>query len=292
MKITNETGLPETVFLALTRNDYTRGKSDRSVTQLIDAPRAQILRAEQEDNITEDASDMLWSVLGTAVHKMFEDQDIDNHIMEQRLYAEVDNWVISGAIDVQRHESDGSVGVLDYKCTSVWSVINGPKPEWEKQLNMYAWLVHECKDLAVSKLSAIVILRDWQRKKAEFDSSYPQAPIVVVDVPLWSLWDQDAYVKERVRIHQHAGFERLTGGELPPCTDEERWRRKDVIAVKKKGGKKAVKLFADMDKAKAYVKEGQEIEVRKGEFVRCADNWCRVADYCDQWKREVEDATE
>lgn len=36
MNVTNLTGLPETVYKALTRNEYTRGKSDRSVTQLID----------------------------------------------------------------------------------------------------------------------------------------------------------------------------------------------------------------------------------------------------------------
>ena len=284
MNVTNLTGLPETVFKALTRNEYTRGKSDRSVTQLIDGPRPQILRTEQADNITEDAADMVWSVLGTAVHKVFEGERVDGHIIEERLYAEVDNWVISGAIDLQRHEEDGTVGILDYKCTSVWSVLNGPKPEWEKQLNFYAWLVRECKGLDVTSLSIIVILRDWQRMRAEFDSSYPQAAIQSIDVPLWSVWDQDAYVKERVRVHQHASFARMTGGKLPECTDQERWHREGKIAVKKKGGKKALKLFTSMDEANAYLKEGQEIEVREGEYVRCAGNWCRVAEYCDQWR--------
>jgi len=154
MIITNQTNLPEPVFLSLTHSDYTKGESNRSVTQLIDSPRVRILRKEHEEQIMEDAADMVWSVLGTAVHKMFEQHDADGHISEERLYAEVDNWIISGAIDIQRAEDDGSVTVLDYKCTSVWSVIYG-KPEWEKQLNFYAWLVEHSKNLDVKSLQIV-----------------------------------------------------------------------------------------------------------------------------------------
>jgi hypothetical protein len=175
MNITNHTALPEPVFQALTRSDYTKGGSNRSVTQLIDSPRVRILRKENDERISEDVADMLWSVLGTAVHKMFEDNEVEGHISEERLYAEVENWIISGAIDVQRGEADGKVTVLDYKCTSAWSVIYG-KPEWDKQLNFYAWLVEHCKEIEVGKLQIVAVLRDWQRKKAEVDSHYPQAP--------------------------------------------------------------------------------------------------------------------
>ena len=71
MIITNQYNLPEPVFNALTHSDYSRGSSNRSVTQLIDSPRVRILRKEHDDQIFEDASDMLWSVLGTSVHHMF-----------------------------------------------------------------------------------------------------------------------------------------------------------------------------------------------------------------------------
>ena len=69
--------------------------SNRSVTQLIDSPRVRILRKEHDDEIFEDASDMLWSVLGTSVHHMFEQHQLED-IVEERLYAEVDDWVIMG----------------------------------------------------------------------------------------------------------------------------------------------------------------------------------------------------
>jgi len=285
MIITNHTGLPEPVFKALTRNDYSKGKSNRSVTQLIDSPRVRVLRKENDEKIEEDAADMLWSVLGTAVHKMFEEHEADQHIVEERLYAEIENWVISGAIDIQREEGDGSVTILDYKCTSAWSVIYG-KSEWDKQLNFYAWLAEHDKGCTVGALKICAVLRDWQRKKAEVDSSYPQAPIVIVDIPLWSQQVRDEYVRERVRIHQEAEFERLTGGDLPLCSDEERWKKDDQFAVKKIGTKRAIKLFDSMDDAFAYMKENQEIEARKGRSVRCEDNYCKVAEFCDQYRRE------
>jgi len=282
MKITNHTALPEPVFQALTRSDYTKGSSNRSVTQLIDSPRVRILRKENDDHISEDAADMLWSVLGTAVHKMFEDNEVEGHISEERLYAEVEGWVISGAIDVQRGEADGKVAVLDYKCTSAWSVIYG-KPEWDKQLNFYAWLVEHCKDIEVGKLQIVAVLRDWQRKKAEVDSQYPQAPIVMVDIPLWSFEERDAYVRGRVKIHQDAEFQRLTGEDLPPCSSEERWKKEDSFAVKKSGNKRALRVFDSMEQAEEYMKDGMEIEVRKGKCVRCEDNYCKVAEFCDQY---------
>jgi hypothetical protein len=282
MNVTNNTFLPEPVFQALTRSDYTKGSSNRSVTQLIDSPRVRILRKENDERISEDAADMLWSVLGTAVHKMFEDNEVDGHISEERLYAEVDNWVISGAIDIQRTEEDGSVAVLDYKCTSAWSVIYG-KPEWDKQLNFYAWLVEQCKDISVGKLQIVAVLRDWQRKKAEVDSQYPQAPIVMVDIPLWTKEERDEYVRGRVKIHQDAEFQRLTGGDLPLCSGEERWKKEDSFAVKKSGNKRAIRVFDSMEQAEEYMKDGMEIEVRKGKCVRCEDNYCKVADFCDQY---------
>ena len=64
------------------------------------------------------------------------------------------------------------------------------------------------------------------------------------------------------------------------------WKKDDQFAVKKIGTKRAIKLFDSMDDAFAYMKEGQEIETRKGRSVRCEDNYCKVAEFCDQYRRE------
>jgi len=254
------------------------------VTQLIDSPRVRILKTEHDNLIQEDASDMVWSVLGTAVHNMFGQHQPDGHIVEERLFAEVDNWVISGAVDLQRSEEDGTVTLLDYKCTSVWSVIYGKK-EWDRQLNFYAWLVEQNGETKVSALSIVAVLRDWQRNRSG-EKNYPQAPIVIVDIPLWSRQDRDSYVRERVRLHDEAEFLRLTGEPLPLCSDDERWKKPDTFAVKKEGNKRALRVLDSMQHAEEYMgeKEGLAIEVREGRYTRCEDNWCRVAEWCDQWR--------
>ena len=162
MRLTNKHNLPKPVVDSLTKNNYSRGSSNRSITQLIDSPRIRILRAEHDAEMTEDASDKVWSVLGTAVHNMFEDAVSEKeHISEERLFIEQDGWEISGAIDLQETESDGSVTVSDYKCTSVWSVMYG-KAEWANQLNAYAWLVRHVKKVPVSSCQIVAVLRDWK----------------------------------------------------------------------------------------------------------------------------------
>ena len=162
MRLTNKYNLPQPVVDSLTKDTYSRGSSNRSITQLIDSPRIRILRAEHDEEMEEDASDKVWSVLGTAVHNLFEDAVSEKeHISEERLFIDHEGWELSGAIDLQETESDGSVTVSDYKCTSVWSVIHG-KAEWVNQLNAYAWLVRHVKKVPVSKCQIVAVLRDWK----------------------------------------------------------------------------------------------------------------------------------
>ena len=292
MKITNQFNLPEIVVTALVQDDYTKGKSNRSVTQLIDAPKIAILQREHEDDISQDVVDFLWSRFGTSVHGMFEKAVADNEqagvISEERLYAEEQGWTISGAIDLQEVHADGVI-VSDYKVTSVWSVVND-KIEWHNQLNAYAWLVRSVKDLPVKSLRVIAILRDWQRRKAQMEPDYPKSPIHIVSIPLWAAGDADKYIADRVKLHQDAEFAWLTGGEVPDCSAKERWRKETTYAVTKKGRKRALRVLKSLGEAEKY-QEGVDgvtiVEERRGESTRCSQNWCRVAQWCDQFKLEV-----
>lgn len=284
MKLTNKFGLPDPVVRALTRSEYSKGDSNRSITQLIDSPRVRILRQEHWDDLEEDVSEKMWAVMGTAAHKMFEDTADEKHVSEERLYTEIDGWVISGAIDVQKIENDGIV-VMDYKTTSVWSVILG-KSQWEYQLNCYAALVRRVKNVPVKGLKVIAILRDWRSKDAEEKPDYHRAPIVEVNIPLWEPEKQDAYLNGRVALHQKAEFDRLTGSELPWCSDDERWIKENKWALKRKGQKRAVKVFDNEPDAIAAVQDGMEVEFRRGEATRCKANWCRVSAWCSQYQAE------
>ena len=301
MKITNKAGLPE-AFLNFARDDkYTKGKADISVTTLIDSPRVKLLRDKMSDQLEGDVIDMIWPLFGTAVHHILESaKESDDVTVEERLYADVAGWTLSGALDHQEVLPDGSVMITDYKVTSAWSVILG-KDEWEMQQNCYAWLVENStlgtnRGRQVSKIRICAILRDWQKRKAQFDPDYPQYPVAIVELPLWSSEDREKYIYERVDAHQQAQIMFDTEDKLPLCSSKEQWAKPDTWAVKEKGKARAKRVLQSEEDALAYVEansSGDEIlgeapkklvvEHRKGELTRC-EGYCSVSEFCDQYK--------
>jgi len=285
--ITNKHNLPQTLVNLAESRDYSRGNSHRSITQLIDAPQISVLRMINENRITEDVVDTFWANLGSALHYITEKGADDKHLVEERLFVDVEDWTISGAIDVQRLEDDNSITIMDYKFTSVWAVKN-PKLDWERQLNCYAYLVEENKKVKIKELQIICFLRDWNRNNAKRDINYPQQQIVVVPIKLWDFEERSKYVADRVRTHQEALQDYMNGKDMAECTFEEMWKREDTYAVKKKKNKRALKVFEIETDAKEFAKEkGEEYEVefREGVAVRCEDNYCKVNQWCPQYQQ-------
>ena len=283
--ITNNFNLPQFVVDALTYSDYSRGDSDISVTQLIDSPRIAQLQKQFADQQSRDAVDFVWSRFGTSVHTMFEESLKGSDVItEERLFAETQGWKLSGAIDAQEVTPDGVI-ISDFKVTSVWSVVFD-KTSWHKQLNVYAYLVRKAKGQTVKKVQIVALLRDWVRRKAEEGGDYPSAPIVIIDIPLWSDEEQDDYVESQMKAHIEAAN---TETDLIHCTSEETWEKAAVYAVMKKGRKSAVRLFSSEAEANERVaKEGDNhyLEIRKGEKTRCTQDWCGVSQWCDQFQAE------
>lgn len=293
----NKFNLPETIVRAVSNDDYDRGDSVISVTQLISPPRIVVLQKANENNLEADVSDRIPSLLGTAVHKIVEKgaEGLDNYVLEERLFLEVFGWKISGAVDVQIDNGDGTWAINDYKVTSVYSVLS-EKPEWEEQLNCYAYLAYESKGRKVTSLKIVAILRDWLRKQAELKSDYPQSQVVVVDIPLWPYEKQKAYVEDRVSKHQAAQNAVDNGEPVSYCTDQERWVRGETWALMKEGRKSAVKLYDNKEDAINAAKElgeskglstGHYVEHRPGSPIRCAGNYCLVSNWCRQWQEEL-----
>ncbi len=291
MEITNNYNLPQS-FVDFARNDkYSKGNADISVTTLIDSPRVRLMRDHYASKRVVDVVDMVWPLFGTAVHQVLESTQEDDVVLEERLFSTVNDWVLSGAVDHQK-VTDSSIEITDYKVTSVWSVIHG-KIEWERQLNVYAYLAQRQKGRKVTSLQICAILRDWNRRDAQRKPDYPQAPVVLVDVPLWDEEKRINYVHERVQIHQDAQFNYDLAEHFPSCSDDEIWKRDDAWAVKKKGLKRAMRVFYNEEEANNFAKaqggiQGvpMEIEYRAGESVRCNGNYCGVADFCSQFKGE------
>ena len=98
MILTNKFGLPDTIVNVLKRPHYSKGDSHISVTELLSPPQIVQLRAKHDAEIEQDASEMVWSLFGTAVHNVLEHGKDDHHIVEERIFTDVDGWRISGQL--------------------------------------------------------------------------------------------------------------------------------------------------------------------------------------------------
>ena len=284
MKITNKFGLPQTIVNALERPTYSKGKAHLSATELLNSPQIVVLRKQHLDELESDASDMVWSLFGSAVHHILEQGGDDNHLVEERLHSEMDGWNISGAIDLQIIHPDG-IEVNDYKTVGVYGVMQ-EKKEWEEQLNIYAWLVEEVKKTPVTALKIVAIIRDWNRRDAGTRAGYPAAPVAVIDIPLWDMQRREEYVRTRIHAHSEALFAMETGEPIPSCSPEDCWEKPTTYAVKKEGGVRAKIVCASEEEAnEELVKAGKGyfLETRLGERTRCA-NYCQVSQWCEQYK--------
>ena len=288
MKLTNKFNLPETFVNVIKRPQYSKGSSEISVTEILSPPQLVLLRRQHQEDIEQDAADMVWSLFGSAVHNILEHGKDDHHIVEERLFTTFEGWSISGAIDLQEM-IDGKVLIADYKVTSAWTV-QQEKQEWIDQLNLYAWLVERVKGEKVAGLQIIGIVRDWSRREAALKDTYPQAPIVTLDIPLWSQEDREAFVKQRLSMHNEANFAAVSG-LMPHCTSEEMWEKKTTYAVMKEGGKRAKKVFEIKEDAAVFAgqqKDSHYIETREGGRTRC-ESFCQASPFCKQYQTYLKD---
>lgn len=279
--LTNHHGIDPAIVRAIENDPYEHG-GDVSVSGLLLPPQMAALRHQHRDELTEDASERLWALLGQAMHVVLERGAHDNELSEERLNAEVAGWTVAGKPDLWREAGGGEL--VDYKVTSVYSFLLGDKPEWEMQLNLYAALYRR-HGFPVTKLTIAAILRDWVKTRTLTDGDYPRIPFQSVAVRVWPAEEAERVLEERVALHQAARV-----GEYGPCTDAERWYRGDRWAVMKRGRKSAVRVL-DTEAAAQAVLESQQrtakpgdsfyMEQRPGANTRC-ESYCIVAQWCGQ----------
>jgi hypothetical protein len=283
MILTNKYNLPVALVNAMTKDSYTKGAAEYSVTGLLQPPKVALLQKIHSYEMSQDVSEKAYTFLGTALHKVLEDTVApEGHTFEERLFAELDGVTISGAIDIQEDTPMG-VTIWDYKTTSVWAVMN-EKMDWTWQLNMYKWFVEKAKGKKVGALKICAFLRDWSKNgKGE---NYPSASIVVIDLPMWSFDEIEAFMRERLNAHVLAKNLAVMGEEfIPPCSNEERWMSETTYAVKREGRKTAIRvLTTEKEATELAEKENGYVEIRSGEPRRCAGNYCGVAQWCKQYQ--------
>lgn len=287
MIITNKHGLPDTLMALATSDNYSKGDADYSVTEIISPARIARLRRKHYTQMTQDVSDMMWQLLGSALHVVAEKGQTEGYITEERLYAEIDGVILSGAIDIQKVTPQG-IEITDYKFTSAWS-LRQDKFEWDAQQNIYAYLVRKVKKLPVTKVQICALVRDWSRREAAIKPSYPQSPIVVIDLKMWTNEETEKYIRERLNAHRDSKVSADWNEELPPCNESERWSRDTQYAVRREGRKTAIRVLDSAEAADAMaLEEKGYVEVRKGESVRCTGNYCGVNEWCSQYQQSKE----
>jgi len=287
MIITNKHGLPDTLMALATSDNYSKGDADYSVTEIISPARIARLRRKHYTQMTQDVSDMMWQLLGSALHVVAEKGQTEGYITEERLYAEIDGVILSGAIDIQKVTPQG-IEITDYKFTSAWS-LRQDKFEWDAQQNIYAYLVRKVKKLPVTKVQICALVRDWSRREAAIKPSHPQSPIVVIDLKMWTNEETEKYIRERLNAHRDSKVSADWNEELPPCNEAERWSRDTQYAVRREGRKTAIRVLDSAEAADAMaLEEKGYVEVRKGESVRCTGNYCGVNEWCSQYQQSKE----
>lgn len=285
MKFTNRHKLPEAIVEAIKHNWYSGHKEHRfaSVTELLKPTKQFILNKRHYREIVQDASEMIWMLLGSAIHKVLEAAEIDNSISEERLSITVDDAVITGGFDLYK---DGIV--TDFKFTGVWNYSSDSrKDEWEKQLNLYAYLLRQ-HGFAVKALQIVAIFRDWQKSKSISNPAYPQQ-VETISLKLWD--DETVLGFLRERISELKSCDELSDDMIPECSPTERWQTDDQYAVYKTGGNRALRLFASREEAETFRNEHKEASqlqiVVRSELPRRCQDFCPVNRFCHYYQNQT-----
>jgi len=282
LKINNKLNLPQPFVDAVTR-EYEYKDKQYSVTTILKDVREILLTRRHNNEIEQDVADMIWLIFGTAVHKVLEEsQEEASEVKEEHFVEEVENgYKLSGQADLYNLEQKM---VTDYKTCSVWKVIYDDWDDYKKQLLMYAWAFKKM-GFEADKGQIVAVIKDYSKTKAKTDSNYPQYPVYK---KIFNFTEQDfeeieTYIKEKFK--QIAENEQTPDDDLPICSEEARWNDGDKYAVKKRGNKRALRVYDTLEEAENHLKEDEslELEIRKGEDKKCLE-YCSCCEFCNYWK--------
>ena len=281
MNITNKFNLPQPFVDLVSGDTYSKGESDITTTGLAQPPKIAELTRRHGGEITMDASEKVWTMMGTANHYVLEQialRNSERYVTEQRFYLDIDGVKLGGQIDLFDRETET---LWDYKVSSVYKAMSDDKLEWTKQANVNK-LLCEHNGFHPKKLAILLVMKDWKRKEAEFKADYPKCAIQEIPIPIWREEETLAYIKSRINLHNAAKLIEEDDA-IPVCTEEERWAKPTTWAVlKEKGAKRAVNggLYELESEALAHAKRiSGAVEKRDGSNPRC-ENYCQVRQWC------------
>jgi len=298
------------VFLATDNYDY--DEETISVTKLIKPLRQIILGSRVPQTMSlSDISGLVKSRMGNAIHDAIERAWVDHKdasmtalgypkrlverivvnpdpdtvtedqipvYLEQRSYREVMGYTISGKFDFVAESR-----VEDFKSTSTMAWTSDNKEEdYRLQGSMYRWL--NPKIITDDMMAINFLFTDFQAFRAKTDPTYPPHATPQKLIPLMSLDETDAYVRNKLTM-----FERYKDAEeadLPLCSDKDLWRKETVWKYYKNPEKtqRATKDFKT-DKQAAYARLAADkgvglVREIPGEVIAC--KYCDGFPICSQ----------
>jgi CRISPR/Cas system-associated exonuclease Cas4 (RecB family) len=311
-----------------------------SVTQLSWGPQQYKLYHQHYDEIETRVEDSANLIIGLAVARFYENEVlVDNSLKEEKLEwkhrvgrlldadtderdmryipmkGEVADMTLVGKPDVYYQEInhihvfgegdrihlDSVVADVKTRLAMGFSEETAVKPEYEIQLNAYAFLLRKY-GFRVDKLMLHYVLTGWNPEKAK-QKGFPNSSVVEVEVPMWD--NSGGQFEEYATLKMEAFYDAIQPDSTPrPCTAEERWVRGwRVQAVPKK--KRALRVLDTEEEAYRWCEENKWrvgpdapfmvgckglATVEPAQSIKCA-NYCPVTRWCEQWKEEQGEKT-
>ena len=285
-ELSNRLGIPELMLKAVSVNNHSDGGALFTATQLCKPPRILQLERRHKHELQNDVSDF-WNVfVGSSVHGNIYSalKDDEDFMLEKQFFIELDGVKISGSPDCYHKESKT---LYDHKTMQTSAFGLEAKPDYERQLNIYAYIL-ENNGIPVERLMINAIYLDWRKAACKYadPAKYPMAPCKLVEVPRWSNQKIEEYIKERLALHLAA--EKETDENLTPCEAEEMWERPAKYAVQRKQALKAMKLCDSETEARLYIRDKKlsmsdyTIIFRPGSRMRC-EQYCSAAPFCNKY---------
>lgn len=275
---------------------------DYSATELIDPPRLVCMRRRYAEQIQQGIETRIDSLMGTALHALFEQYLTKLDDPKYRLEEQVSHVYtvaggemrrVSGRFDVLYDNEH----IIDIKTAKVWKKTFDPElTGWTQQQNIYAQLLTQIGE-TIKSISALTIYKDWSAANALRNKTYPQEPVEMNELQLWDEATREKYILDR--LNSHVACELLGDTELPICTADERWERfpdqtnVQFALFKTAKAKRASNILhgaanlmeaVEMVRTIKGVTPNSFIEIRHPQRKRC-EMYCPVCDFCDEHQR-------
>lgn len=284
MVITNVMQLPQALVDACDVKPH-NAPNTVSATTLKSGVREILLTKRHWEEMSDDVSNRIWTLFGSAVHALLEREAPDTFV-EEKFEKQIGTYTVTGRLDC--YDMKNKI-IFDYKTATTWKYKFKDFSDWKFQGLVYAWLLKQ-QGLEVNECRFVALFKDFSKTKALTETDYPTSPVYVYK---FDVTEQDLEeIEEKIiaKVTELQMFENLDDDELPLCSDEERWAKPTTYAVMKEGRKSAIRVFETKELAEIFLKNCDAkhyIEERKGADGKCS-GYCGCCEFCSYWKENYQ----